>query len=76
MTRCTRLDAGDGDACARRGTEQNREEGEGDTDRWGPVGIFIFFFFFFQGCDNSPPLRKSRPEILVDKRGRIKLGLG
>ena len=51
-----------GDACrgARRKTEE--EESEGLTG--GPGGDFHFLFpFFFQGCDNSPPLRKSRPEI-------------
>ena len=40
-------------------TEEERERLTGGARR----GIFIFFFFFFLGCDNSPHLGKSRPEI-------------
>ena len=39
--------AGDGDACARRGAEQNREEGGKEADRWGPAGDFYFLLFSF-----------------------------
>ena len=75
VARLTRM-AGGG-ATRARGAERNRGEGEGEADVWARLGIFFFFsFFFFLGSDNLPPLRKSRPEILVDERGRIKLGLG
>ena len=74
MARLTRM-AGGG-ATRARGAERNRGEGEGEADVWARLGIFFFFSFFSLGRDNLPPLRKSRPEILVDERGRIKLGLG
>jgi len=47
----------------RRAARQNRERGKGGLTSGPGVGFFFSFLFFFLGCDNLPPLRKSRPEI-------------
>ena len=58
-TRVTRMDAGDG--VTRAALKQSRGRRR-VSDRWARRGNF-FSSFFSLGCDNSPPLRKSHPEI-------------
>ena len=68
MARLVRMDAGGGDAC---GAAQNRKEEERERLTGGARrGIFIFFFF--QGCDNSPPLKKISSRDLGRQEGKDK----